>query len=140
MNEYGMNQLEEGKTKASFSVTITDEMVNMFRDLSGDDNPLHLDREYAIGKGMKDRVVYGMLVSAFYSKLVGMYLPGKFGMLHEIKINFNRPVYSGDRLCVSGIVKKKKELFQRVEIDAKIINQNGEKVNGARIVAGVFHE
>ncbi len=140
MNEYHMDQLEEGKTEASFSVTVTDEMIDMFRQMSGDDNPLHLNREYAVSRGMKDKVVYGMLVSSFYSRLVGMYLPGKFCILHEIRINFNRPVYSGERLCVSGIVVKKKELFQRVEINAKIVNQNGEKVSGAKIVTGVFHE
>ena len=140
MNNYTIEQLEEGKTNASFEVRITLEMLEAFEQLSGDRNPLHRDVEYARSYGMKDRVAYGMLISAFYSRLVGMYLPGKFCILQEIKINFNKPVYPEDVLRVSGIVANKKELFKRVEIAAKIMNQEGSKVSSARIVVGVLDE
>ena len=137
IKEYTMEQLSEGKTCEKFHVSVTSEMMEMFQTLSGDENPIHTDARYARNQGMRDRVVYGMQTSSFYSKLVGMYLPGKFCILHEIKINFNKPVYSGDSLCVSGVVTKKRELFKRIEIAAKIVNQNGEKVSSAKIIVGV---
>lgn len=138
MNSYTMQELEEGKTKAEFDVIITEQMMDSFCQLSGDKNPMHFDCEYAKSKGMKEKTVYGMLVASFYSQLVGMYLPGKFCLLHEIKINFNKPVYSGDILHISGIIKEKKELFQRVVIVARIHNQDKEKVSSAVITVGVL--
>ena len=140
MNSYSMGELEEGKTKSDFNIVVTEQMMDTFRQLSGNNNPLHTDQKYARSKGMKEKTVYGMLVASFYSKLVGMYLPGKFCMLHEIKINFRKPVYPGDMLHVSGVIKEKRELFHRAVIDAEISNQNKEKVSNARITVGVLDE
>lgn len=140
MNCYSMNDLETGKTKAAFDVLVTEKMMDIFCQLSGDENPMHMDCGYAKTKGMKGKTVYGMLVASFYSRLAGMYLPGRSCFLHEIKINFNRPVYPGDMLHISGIIKEKKELFKRVIVAAKIYNQNQEKVSSATITAGVLDE
>lgn len=135
-----MEELEEGKTKAEFDTVVTEEMMDIFCQLSGDSNPLHVDPEYAKSQCMKGKTVYGMLVASFYSRLVGMYLPGKHCLLHEIKINFHRPVYPGDLLHVSGVIKEKRELFQRAIIKARISNQDGEKVSSAMITVGVLDE
>lgn len=138
MNTYTMDEIEEGKTKAGFEAEVSDGMLKMFAQISGDCNPMHTDETYARGRGMKDKVVYGLLVSSFYSRLVGMYLPGKYCLLQEIKINFHSPVYVGDQLTVTGVVKKKKELFQRIEIEARIVNQDGIRVSNAKITVGVL--
>ena len=140
MNVYTMNQLEEENSRADFNVIVTQEMLEIFQMMSGDYNPMHTNDKYAKEMGMNGKIVHGMLVAAFYSRLVGMYLPGKLCMLHEIKIYFNKPVYPGDSLNVSGVVEEKKELFQRVKINAKIINQFGEKVSSAKIMVGILNE
>ena len=133
-----MGEIEEGKTSADFEVVVTETMLETFEQISGDSNPLHTDVEYAKSQGMKDKVVYGMLISSFYSRLVGMYLPGKYCLLQEIKTNFHAPVYVGDNLRITGVVKQKKELFHRVEIDARILNQDNVKVSSAKIIVGVL--
>lgn len=135
MNEYRFEDIIEG-TNAEFQVAVSEGMLEDFQKLSGDTNPMHTDREYAREKGMDDRICYGMLTASFYSRLVGMYLPGKYCILQEISIAFHKPVYIGDMLIVSGKVIKKNELFKRLEIDAKIINVNGERVSRARIKVG----
>ncbi len=135
MNEYRFEDIIEG-TNAEFQVAVSEEMLEDFQRLSGDTNPMHTDREYAREKGMDDRICYGMLTASFYSRLVGMYLPGKFCILQEISVAFHKPVYINDILKVSGKVIKKNELFKRLEIDAKIINTNGERVSKARIKVG----
>ena len=135
MNTYRFNDIEVGKY-VEFEVTISEGMMDNFRKLSGDDNPMHTDRMYARSKGMDDRVCYGMLTSSFYSRLVGMYIPGKFCILQEISISFHKPVYIGDCLKISGEVKEKKELFKRLIVNAQIINRNGERVSKAKIKVG----
>ena len=63
--------------KASFTVKITKEMVEIFAQLSGDFNPLHMDDTYAEKTKFGKRVCHGMLLSSLFSQLVGMFLPGK---------------------------------------------------------------
>jgi 3-hydroxybutyryl-CoA dehydratase len=112
-------------------------MLNSFLALSGDNNPLHADRHYAKEKGFKDRVVYGMLISAFYSRLVGVYLPGKNALLQGIEINFHNPVYVGDILAISGEVSYINEAYKQIEIIGYIRNQENKLISKANIKVGL---
>ena len=87
MNEYRFEELKIG-TREEFKIEITETMMNQFLNTTKDNNPLHTEAQFAITKGFKGKVVYGMLSSAFYSTLVGEYLPGKFCLLQEIDISF----------------------------------------------------
>ena len=142
MNEYRFEDIvsqkedKEGCTKASFDTTITPDMMEKFYEICGDYNPLHMDKEFAKERGFSDRVVYGMLTSSFYSTLAGVHIPGKYCILHSVESSFHAPVFVGDTLTVSGLVKEKHESTKTIEIAAKIVNQNGKKVGKAKILAG----
>lgn len=132
MNNFDFDEIKIGQ-KEKFEKTITEEMMQSFGQICGDFNPLHTDRDYAISRGYKDKVVYGMLSASFYSTLVGMYIPGKKCLFEEAKISFNKPVYIGNKLLIEGIVKEKHELFKRITIQAKI-TQNNNTVSKAKLV------
>ena len=136
MNHYKLADLAVGHTE-SFTATVTAELLDKFRDLTGDVNPLHGDEDYARAKGYPGRVVYGMLVASLYSTLAGVYLPGEFSLLHEVDAKFKKPVFIGDVLTVTGKVTGVNEVFGRIEIDARIVNQDGKTVNRGKILAGV---
>ena len=142
MNEYRFEDIvsaEENKdncTKAEFTVTVTEEMMKKFLDITGDVNPLHNDAGFAKSKGFPGRVVYGMLTSSFYSTLAGVYLPGKYCILHSVETSFRFPVFIGDTLTVSGFVKTKHDTTKTMEISAQVVNQDGEKVGKGKILAG----
>ena len=142
MNEYRFEKIiskEEDKkeyTKAEFSTTVTAEMMQKFYEISGDDNPLHMDEAFAKEQGFDSRVVYGMLTASFYSRLAGVYLPGKFCLLHSVESSFKNPVFIGDTLTVAGYVKEKHEATRTIDIVATITNQDGKKVSKAKILAG----
>ncbi len=137
MKEYTFNEIKVG-LKEKFAVIVSEEMMAGFCALSGDTNPLHTDSSYALSQNFKDRVVYGLLTSSFYSTLVGVHLPGKFAMLQGINIQFNKPVFIGDQLDVMGEVSHTNEAFKVIEIKAKISNQEGKKVSSAKITVGLF--
>ncbi|MBR1729931.1 MAG: MaoC family dehydratase N-terminal domain-containing protein [Selenomonadaceae bacterium] len=111
-------------------------MMQNFCELSGDINPMHIDVDFARDNGCKDKLVYGMLSASFYSKLVGVYLPGKYCLLQNIHVKFHKPVYVGDRLTISGKVSDIIESVKRLEIKATIRNQDGVKVSSAIIKVG----
>ena len=137
MNRYSLADLKTGHAE-SFTAVITAEMLTKFRDITGDINPLHNDEAFAAERGYPSRVVYGMLVASLYSTLAGVYLPGERCLLHEVDAKFKKPVFIGDELTVSGTISEINETFSRLEIDARVTNQNGETVNRAKIIAGII--
>ena len=137
MKEYTFNEIKIG-LKEQLEVTILEEMMINFYAISGDTNPLHLDSSYAQSHNFKDRVVYGLLISTFYSTLVGVYLPGKYAILQAINIKFNNPVFIGDQLIILGEITYKNDIFKVIEMKAKILNQDGKKVSTAKITVGLF--
>jgi len=75
-SEYSFDEIELGMQK-SFKVDISKNMLDVFGRDTGDYNPLHMSEEYASSTSFKKRVCSGMFLSSFFSRLVGMYLPGK---------------------------------------------------------------
>src|SRR5579862_9968067 len=104
-------------------------MLNAFRDLSGDTNPLHSDLEYARRSGFDGVVAHGLLSASFYSALVGVHLPGKSCLLHGIDVQFSNAVYAGDALRVSGEIAYLNNACRQAEIRAKIQNEAGTTVS-----------
>lgn len=116
---------------------ISRKSMELFRDLTGDISPIHIDEAYARERGFAGRVCYGMLTSAYYSTLVGVYLPGKYALFQEAHISMAKPVYIGDRLSVTGKITELNEALKRVTIKARIRNQQGETVSRATLAVGV---
>lgn len=139
MNSYRWKNLSVG-ISADFESTVTDEMLDLFLTLSGDHNPLHCDEAYARSKGFHSRVVYGLLTASFYSKLVGVYLPGRFALLQSTDIQFLKPVFSGDLLKVFGKITFLNEAYKQIWIEANIQNQNQDIVSKAKIKSGLIDD
>jgi 3-hydroxybutyryl-CoA dehydratase len=138
MNEYRWSDLKLG-LKAQFEVAISETAMQGFAEISGDVNPLHLDEDFARQSGFRGRVAFGLLASSFYSRLVGVYLPGKWALLHGIDVEMKAPAFVGDRLRVMGEITHLSDPFRRVEIKAAIVNGEGKTISKAKIRAGV-HE
>lgn len=136
MKDYKWKEIQVGMQE-SFTVEITEEMQGLFTRLSNDVNPLHLNSKFAKKRGFQDRVVYGMLINSFYSTLVGVYLPGKNCLFHEINARFTKPVYIGDRITVVGTVKDIRESTGRIKLSAEIRKENEMIVNKATLVVGM---
>lgn len=135
MNEYRYEDLKIGQTE-SFEIQVTEDMEERFRELTGDINPLHRDDSFArdIGEGkFKGHVTFGMLTASFYSTLAGVYLPGKNSLIHSLDIKFQKPVYAGDKLVVSGEVVDKQDGLKLIQVKAVIRNERNESVSRAAI-------
>jgi 3-hydroxybutyryl-CoA dehydratase len=136
MNEYRWEELALG-LKHEFEATFTEEMARSFAEISGDVNPLHVDRDYAVSAGFSGPVLFGMMTSSLYSKLVGVYLPGKYALLQGIDLDFNAPVIAGEKLIVQGEIVFMTEAYRRMEIKANIRKENGKLVSKALIRVGM---
>lgn len=136
MNEFVLSEIEPG-LKASFKRTITKEMEDAFRTISGDENPLHQDDAFAqeIGEGkFPGHVSFGMLTASLYSTMAGMYLPGKYSLIHSFdELSFLKPVFAGDELTVEGEVIDKNEALGLIRLKVVIKNQNQKTVSRAKM-------
>jgi len=108
--------------------TITEADVRKFVEMTGDDNPLHVNRAYAESTAFKDIVVHGMLGASFISTVIGTKLPGTGALWVSQNIEFLLPVRLGDVLTISCTVLKKHERERLLELDTRILNQNQQVV------------
>jgi 3-hydroxybutyryl-CoA dehydratase len=91
--------LEVGQTAQSTYV-VTARMIEAFAELSGDDNPLHLDEIYAAETAFGERIAHGMLSAGFISAVIGAKLPGYGSIYISQSLRFKRPVKIGDEVVV----------------------------------------
>ena len=136
MNHYTLAEMTPGLTE-QFTVTVTPEMMDAFCKLTGDVSPIHMDEDYAKGRGYPGRVVYGMLGASFFSTLAGVYLPGEHCLLHGVECRFAKPIFIGDTLTVSGTVVGVSEIGSEAESKAGITKQDGKRVTRGVIKAGL---
>lgn len=141
MNAYRYDDIAVGHEER-FHVKLTDQMVKAFGEMTGDFNPLHVDASYAKSKNYEDKVVYGMLTASFFSTLAGMYLPGKYSLIHSVEVKFPKPVYvgGGSGLTVIGRVTEKNDTFQLITIKVAIENDSGEKVCRGVMKVGILND
>lgn len=135
MNHYVYNDIPIGH-KESFSVKVSEEMLDSFRTITGDINYLHNDEYFASNLGYPGRVVYGMLTASFLSTLAGVYLPGENSLIQSVEIQFAKPVFIGDLLTIQGTVKEKDDNFHYMVLKVEIRNQNGVKVLRGKMQIG----
>jgi len=112
--------------------TITETDLVLFAGISGDFNPMHVNKEYAKTTPYGKRIVHGIISVSLIAGVLGMKLPGA-GTVHvSQKVDFKKPVFIGDTLtAVAEILEKftKKEgklRFLRIKTD--VYNQNNEIV------------
>ena len=125
LSEYTFDEIEIGLTK-QFQITITESMIDDFAKLTGDFSPIHMDKDYASTTTFEKRVVDGMLLASFLSKIVGMYLPGKHALYFSQSLDFRQPCFIGDTITVSSIVIDKSSSTKILKIESKITNQVGK--------------
>ena len=114
--------------KEVISHKITKEDINKFIDLTGDDNRLHNDEDFASQTQFKKPIVHGMLGASFISTVIGTKLPGDGALWFSQSLEFLIPVRVGDKLSISAEVVKKYDKDKIIELKTEIENQNRQIV------------
>ncbi|MEI6638639.1 MAG: SDR family oxidoreductase [Chlorobium sp.] len=113
---------------AELSHTITQHDIDHFVELTGDDNRLHVDVDYAETTVFKKPVVHGMLGASFISTVIGTKLPGDGALWFAQNLEFLLPVRIGDTITVLAEVLRKYDRDKIVELKTDIINQHKQTV------------
>ncbi len=122
-----LSQLHVGYSD-SVTRTITASDVETFAGLSGDQNPLHMDDEFAARTEFSQRVVHGFLHASLLSTLVGMKIPGREALYLSQTIEFTAPVFIGDTVTAKGTITKIDKVTRTITMDTVITTQKGDVV------------
>jgi 3-hydroxybutyryl-CoA dehydratase len=122
---YKISDIEPGLEK-QFKIIITEEMSNEFAKLSGDYAPLHMNEEYGRNSSFNRRICHGLLLVSFFSRLIGMHLPGENALCISQSINYMLPAFIGDEITVKGLVLDKSNATRMITLRTTINNSFGK--------------
>ncbi len=109
---------------------VTDEMVRTFAEITGDNNPLHLDEEFAKKTIFKRRIAHGMLVASLISKVLGHDFPGAGTIYVSQNLKFRKPVYVGDEVKIHVEVKSKNDEKRRLYLITDVFDGEVKVISG----------
>ncbi|HET6461579.1 MAG TPA: MaoC family dehydratase [Syntrophales bacterium] len=111
--------------EAALTRIISDDDIRTFARISGDDNPVHVNDEYARGTMFKGRIVHGMLVAGLISAVLGTKLPGPGAIYMSQQLRFLAPVKPGEEVTARAKVTEWNAEKGRITLSTDITNQKG---------------
>ena len=124
-----IEDIEMGMTRYVRKI-ITDQDIEKFAEISTDQNPVHLDDEYARDTIFEGRIAHGMLTAGLVSAVIGEQLPGHGTIYMSQNLKFLAPVRPGDLVhaevkVIDMVIDKR-----RVKLDCRC------EVNGKNVLVG----
>jgi acyl dehydratase len=78
---------------ATRKFVVDDAAMKWFREVAEDTSRIHCDAAYAKSRGFNGVVVYGGIMLAHLSHLLGMHIPGRNGTSVAWSIKYHGPLY-----------------------------------------------
>ena len=100
----------------SWSRVLTMDDVRAFADVTGDDNPIHIDEEAGQQSRFGKAVVHGVYVLGLASKVLGRDFPGPGSIAVSLSAKFLRPVPVGEEVTIEVKVAEKLERHGHVKM------------------------
>ncbi|MBT3169905.1 MAG: SDR family oxidoreductase [Rhodospirillaceae bacterium] len=120
--------LPEIGARATLSVALTEEHVRRFAEHIGDDNPLHMDDDFARALGFPGRVAHGMSYAAFLSTLIGTRLPGPGALWAAQTYRFAAPAFIGDEITLAAEVVEAVSATRTLKLAVEAVTADGRLV------------
>jgi acyl dehydratase len=92
-----------GDVVTPFAMTVTQGQVNAYADASGDNNPIHLDPEFARSVGLPGTIAHGMLEMGILAEAIASWAGGNANLL-SLSCRFSKPLLPGDTIICTGTV------------------------------------
>ncbi|MBM5570218.1 MULTISPECIES: MaoC family dehydratase [Deefgea] len=127
-NELSVGDFEE------YRKTVTETDVVLFAGLTGDNNPMHIDEEFASQTRFGSRIIHGMLTASFLSSVIGMKMPGPGCIYMGQNIKFLKPVHIGETVTARATIIEIYPEKQRVKLLTECIVRGVVVLTGDALV------
>jgi 3-hydroxybutyryl-CoA dehydratase len=125
LNGYDVEDLRVGMS-ASFAKTITEADLVLFAGVSGDNNAMHVNEEFAAATAFGGRIAHGMLTASVISAAIANKMPGPGTVYLGQNLRFRAPVRPGETVHATVTVTEISVGRRRVTLST--ICRVGEKV------------
>jgi acyl dehydratase len=99
------------------------EEVNQFAKVTGDNNPVHTNAEFAAKTMFKRPIMHGMLSASLFSKVFGTLFPGEGTIYLKQSLSFLKPMYVDTTyeavFTVKEVIKEKNRAIVETSIKDK---------------------
>jgi len=118
---------KEGET-AELIKTVTQSDIENFADLVGDQNPVHVNPDFARKTRFGRPIAHGMWGLSLISAVLGTKLPGPGTIYLSQTVKFKAPVFPGDTLTAKVKVLEVRQDKPIVKLETTCENQKGELI------------
>lgn len=95
-----------------------------FAALSRDDNPIHVDPDFAARTRFGRPVAHGMLLYGAICTLLGRHFPGAVQV--EQRLTFTRPTFSDEEMTISAELLEAAPSLRRIRLRTLVTDPRGE--------------
>lgn len=120
-----MENIKTGLTK-SFSHSFTQGDFDRFAALSGDDNPIHVDPDFAAQTRFGGTVAHGMLIYSTLCGYLGTQFPGPGTIQKYQEMTFYSPTYVGEQVNFEIKVNQVFPDSDLLELNTSVLRPSGE--------------
>jgi acyl dehydratase len=106
----------------SRNCTLSQDDFDLFAQLSGDDNPIHVDPQFARQTSFERPVAHGMMLYGLICGLLGQTFPG--AVQTEVNLIFPAPTFSAEELIIAAEVLTVEQ--KQITVQTTIKNPAGE--------------
>jgi acyl dehydratase len=106
--------------------SFTQEDVIAFANVTGDDNPVHLDEGFAAQTPFRKPIMHGFLSGSVFSRVFGTVFPGPGSIYLSQEMNFRRPMYVGQEYLASFTLAETDPAKGLLVFQCRIVDTNGK--------------
>jgi acyl dehydratase len=109
------------------NVRFTQKDVNLFADVSGDRNPIHIDEAYAAKTPFGKPIVHGFLAGSVFSKVFGMNWPGEGTIYLYQDMSFRAPVFVEKNYVAKFEITEHNQEKNRATVQCTLEDEEGNQ-------------
>jgi acyl dehydratase len=118
----------EVNSKYEEEILFTQDQVKQFAIVSGDNNPIHLDNEYAKTTIFKTPIIHGMLAASSFSRILGTKFPGEGTIYRKQSLSFMAPMFVDETYRIVVTITEIDNVKGSAKLDTVIFNSKNETV------------
>ena len=128
-NRFTINQIKKN-LKIKLKKKMTKRFFSNAIKILNDTAPIHTKNKWAQRLGFKKKIFPGLAVVSVFSKMIGMYLPGKNAVIMNINFSFKKPVFENDNLVYICKVDKIFKSLHVVLLKLYVLKNNKKIIEG----------